>query len=301
MTEATIFAKPLPAGGTIGVSAPASPQDARSEVLRGVDWWESKGYRVKLAEGTYDRDDYVAGEPRRRGEDLTALFADPDVDVVQTLQGGYGSAQTIPHIDFDVVKQNPKPDGKVVLGNDIPSLQLLVQRLNGVQNVLRAKLPNLKIVGPVDTKSEPTSNTVAWRSFVQANQDAIGFIGVGSQDGVALPLIAKQTGRSYLAGSADLPPEAMQAVKDGDVLFALSSPEHWMKGYIAMHLLIEAKRKCKPVPEGWWNSGNLLVEKSNVDQIIARQQSPEARKAWFKPEIDRQLTNPPLAPLDQAN
>lgn len=199
------------------------------------------------------------------------------------------------------VKQNPKPDGKVVLGNDIPSLQLLVQRLNGVQNVLRAKLPNLQIVGPVDTKSEPTENTNAWRSFVQANPDAIGFIGVGSQDGVALPLIAKQTGRTYLAGSADLPPEAMQAIKEGGTLFALSSPEHWMKGYIALHLLIEAKRNCTPVPEGWWNSGNLLVDKSNVDDIIARQQSPESRKAWFKKEIDTQLASPPLGPLDKAD
>jgi ribose transport system substrate-binding protein len=198
------------------------------------------------------------------------------------------------------VKQNPKPDGKVVLGNDIPSLQLLVQRLNGVQNVLKAKLPNLHLVGPLDTKSEPTANTNAWRSLVQANQDAIGFIGVGSQDGVALPLIAKQTGRTYLAGSADLPPEAMQAVRAGGV-FALSSPEHWMKGYIAVHLLIEAKRKCQPVPEGWWNSGNLLVDKSNVDDIITRQQSPEARKAWFKREIDKQLGAPPLSPIDQAN
>lgn len=199
------------------------------------------------------------------------------------------------------VAQSPDPEGKVVLGNDIPSLQLLVQRLKGVQNVLRAKLPNMEVVGPVDTKSEPTENTVAWRGFVQSNPDADAFIGVGSQDGVALPLIAKQTGRTYLAGSADLPPEAMQAIKEGSVLFALSSPEHWMKGYLAMHLLIESKRTCEPVPEGWWNSGNLLVDKSNVDDIIARQQSPESRKAWFKQEIDKQLADPPLGPLDRAD
>src|ERR671931_191839 len=96
MTGATLFAKPLPEGGTIGVSAPASPQDSRSDVLRGVEWWESHGYKVKLADGIYDRDDYVAGDARRRAADLNALFADPEVDVVQSFQGGYGSAQTIP-------------------------------------------------------------------------------------------------------------------------------------------------------------------------------------------------------------
>jgi ribose transport system substrate-binding protein len=55
------------------------------------------------------------------------------------------------------------------------------------------------------------------------------------------------------------------------------------------------------MPEGWWNSGNLLVDKSNVDQIIARQQTPESRKAWFRKEIDKQLANPPISPLEKAD
>jgi len=198
------------------------------------------------------------------------------------------------------VAQNPNATGEVVLGNDIPSLPLLVQRMNGVQSVIKAKLPNMKISGPFDSKSEPTENFNAWKSLVQAHPDAIAFIGVGGQDGVSLPLIAKQTNKTYLTGSADLPPEAVQAVVDGKI-FALSSPEHWMKGYIALHLLIKAKRTCTAVPEGWWNSGNLLVDKSNIADIVARQKSPESRKAWFKTEIDKQLANPPISPMDQAN
>jgi muramoyltetrapeptide carboxypeptidase len=130
--KATLFAKPLPPGGTIGVSAPASPQDARSEVLRGVEWWESKGYRVKLSAGIYDRDDYVAGDARRRGEELTELFADPEVDVVQTLQGGYGSAEAIPHIDFGVVETNPKP---FVGYSDITALHTAIVSKTGLATV----------------------------------------------------------------------------------------------------------------------------------------------------------------------
>ena len=125
MMSATLFGPPLPKGGTIGVAAPASPYDARSEILRGVEWWESQGYRVKLAEGVFARDDYVAGEPERRAADLVSLFADPEVDVVQCLQGGYGSAQAIPHIDFDVVATSPKP---FVGYSDITALHAAVQR-----------------------------------------------------------------------------------------------------------------------------------------------------------------------------
>jgi muramoyltetrapeptide carboxypeptidase LdcA involved in peptidoglycan recycling len=75
MIAATRFGKPLPDGGTVGVAAAASPYDSRSDVRRGVEWWEERGYRVKLADGVWDRDDYVAGDARRRGEDLNTLLA----------------------------------------------------------------------------------------------------------------------------------------------------------------------------------------------------------------------------------
>jgi muramoyltetrapeptide carboxypeptidase len=129
MTEATLFGRPLPPGGTIGVAAPASPYDARSEILRGVEWWEERGYRVKLAEGVFARDDYVAGSPRRRAEDLALLFADPEVDVVQVLQGGYGSAQAIPHLDFDAIAANPKP---FVGFSDITALHVAIRQRTGL-------------------------------------------------------------------------------------------------------------------------------------------------------------------------
>jgi muramoyltetrapeptide carboxypeptidase len=124
--------KPLPPEGTIGVGAPASPYDARSEVLRGVEWWESKGYRVKLAPNVFARDDYLAGDARQRAADLNALFADPEVDVVQALQGGYGSAQTIPHLDFDAIAANPKP---LVGFSDITALHVAVHRRTGLPTV----------------------------------------------------------------------------------------------------------------------------------------------------------------------
>src|SRR6186997_390923 len=124
--------KPLPPGGTIGVAAPASPYDSRSEVLRGVEWWESQGYRVKLAPHVYDRDDYVAGTPEDRAADLNALFADPEVDVVQALQGGFGSAQAIPYLDFDLVAANPKP---LVGYSDITALHVAIRQRAGVATV----------------------------------------------------------------------------------------------------------------------------------------------------------------------
>ena len=119
----------LPPGGTIGVPAPASPWDERSEVDRGVRWWESKGYRVKLAEGIWERDDYLAGDPKTRARDLKAMFEDPEVHAVQVFGGGYGAAEVAPLLDLDAVGANPKP---FVGFSDITVLHLAIRSATGL-------------------------------------------------------------------------------------------------------------------------------------------------------------------------
>ena len=116
-------------GATIGVPAPASPYTNRSELLRGVEWWEAQGHRVKLMPSANARDAYVAGDARRRAGDLQALFEDPEVDVVQALEGGYGSMQTIPHLDFDTIARNPKP---FVGYSDITALHVALRQRAGL-------------------------------------------------------------------------------------------------------------------------------------------------------------------------
>jgi muramoyltetrapeptide carboxypeptidase len=87
---------------------------------------------VKLAEHVYARDDYVAGSAEERAADLNALFADPEVDVVQALQGGYGSAQTIPHLDFETIAANPRP---LVGFSDITALHVAIRQRTGMPTI----------------------------------------------------------------------------------------------------------------------------------------------------------------------
>ena len=130
--QATRFGKPLPDGGTIGVAAAASPYDSRSDVLRGVEWWEARGYSVKLADRGLGSRRLRRGQRRARAEDLNALFADPEVDVVQALQGGFGSAQAIPYLDFDLIAANPKP---LVGYSDITALHVAIRQNAGLATI----------------------------------------------------------------------------------------------------------------------------------------------------------------------
>jgi muramoyltetrapeptide carboxypeptidase len=122
-------ARPLQPGGTIGVAAASSPFEERSEIDRSIRWYEERGYRVKLADGVYARDDFVAGDPKTRARDVNALFANPEVDVVQLLRGGYGASQVVPHLDYDLISANPKP---LVGYSDVTALHIAIRQRTGM-------------------------------------------------------------------------------------------------------------------------------------------------------------------------
>jgi ribose transport system substrate-binding protein len=192
--------------------------------------------------------------------------------------------------------------GDVVIGNDIPGLSVLEQRDKGIISVIKAQRPDLNVLGPFDSGSDPNSNYQKWSAIVAAHPNAIGYLGPGSSDTVSLATIEKKTGKKFLVGSCDLDPNAVQAVKDG-YAFALVSPEHWMKGYVALAMLAQQAKTGKPMPTGWWNTGELVVNSANIDQIIARQQNEASRTAGFQADIKAQLADPTkyIKPLSAAN
>ena len=98
----------VPPGSTIGVVSPGSPPESRAAVERGIAWWEANGYAVKLMPGALAQDGWHAGSAEVRARDIQDAFADPEVDAVQTMRGGYGSAQVIPLLDLPRIAETPK-------------------------------------------------------------------------------------------------------------------------------------------------------------------------------------------------
>jgi muramoyltetrapeptide carboxypeptidase len=153
---ASRFGRPLPQGGMIGVCAPSGPYFNKSDVLRPTEWWESRGYRVKLSDGVWDQDDYVAGDAKSRAADLHALFADPEVDVIQVLWGGTGALQLLPFLDFEVIAAHPK----ALMGySDITNLHVALLQEAGLATLHG---PGLSSMG-LSTRTEFT-----WSSVLRA-------------------------------------------------------------------------------------------------------------------------------------
>jgi muramoyltetrapeptide carboxypeptidase len=116
-------------GDTVGVVAPASQWENRSELLRGVAGLEAWGLRVKLGAHVNDRHGYMAGRDEDRAADLHAALDDPEVRAIICLQGGYGTPRLIPLLDEAVFAANPK----AICGySDLTTLHLAAQRWGNV-------------------------------------------------------------------------------------------------------------------------------------------------------------------------
>jgi muramoyltetrapeptide carboxypeptidase len=113
----------------VGVCAPASAWENRSELLRGVSGLTAWGLTVKLAPHVNDRHGYMAGRDEDRAADLHAMLRDPAVAAVVCLQGGYGTPRLIPLLDENAFADNPK----ALCGfSDITTLHLAQQRWGNV-------------------------------------------------------------------------------------------------------------------------------------------------------------------------
>jgi muramoyltetrapeptide carboxypeptidase len=112
-------------GDTVGLVAPASPWENRSEILRAVAALEGWELRVRLGAHVDDRHGYLAGRDEARAADLMAMFADPAVRAVFAFQGGYGSPRLVPLLDRAVLAAEPK----ALCGySDITTLHLAIAK-----------------------------------------------------------------------------------------------------------------------------------------------------------------------------
>jgi muramoyltetrapeptide carboxypeptidase len=57
------------------------------------------------------------------------MFADPEVDAIQCLRGGVGSAQIVPLLDYDAIASHPKP---FIGSSDITALHTALLRRTGL-------------------------------------------------------------------------------------------------------------------------------------------------------------------------
>jgi ABC-type sugar transport system substrate-binding protein len=189
--------------------------------------------------------------------------------------------------------------GTVVVASPIPGVPTLDDRAQGMADEFAENMPGFEVVGPVASAPDPTGNFAAWSNLVSANSDASVFMDAGDAALASLANINRDAGGEYLTGAFDLNEAGLEAVANG-TNFATMDPQHFLKGYLATRVLIEAAMGEREIFEGWWVSTNELVTQENVADIQARQESNDTKLEYYRDIAEEQLENIPLRDLEEA-
>jgi muramoyltetrapeptide carboxypeptidase len=122
-TPASIIPPRLKKGDTVRLVAPAGVIYEKVRIEIAVENMRALGLNPQLGANIYNRHGYFAGTDEERATDINDAFMDDDVKAIFALVGGWGSALTLPHLNFDAIRKNPK----IIMGySDITAL------LNGI-------------------------------------------------------------------------------------------------------------------------------------------------------------------------
>jgi len=141
----------LPAGGVIGLIAPAGP--AQLDLDSATQWVHARGYQLRVFPGVWEKNGYLAGSDAARAGDLHAAFADDSIDAIFCLRGGYGSPRLLDSIDFELLRRHPKP---FVGYSDITALHLAITRYAGFVT-FHGPMLNADLLG---NKQSPTESSL---------------------------------------------------------------------------------------------------------------------------------------------
>lgn len=126
-----MLASKLQVGDTIGVIAPdkALKSKDKKHLENATRYFENLGLKIKYGKYLFSDDDYCAGTPMQRAEDLNNMFSDKDVKAIFTVKGGDMVNGILPYIDFEIIKNNPK----IFLGmSDITVLLCAINKMTGL-------------------------------------------------------------------------------------------------------------------------------------------------------------------------
>lgn len=126
MLDAWVLPTAVPAGGRIGVFAPAAPAN-RQRVEQGALALRQAGFEVEVSPLVDARAGLFAGDDAARAKELIRMILDPDIDAVIAARGGYGCMRLLPLLEglWSRLRTNHKP---LVGFSDLTALHLGLQR-----------------------------------------------------------------------------------------------------------------------------------------------------------------------------
>jgi len=73
-----------------------------------LDFFEEQGFRLTFSKNAREVNKFQSSSIASRVHDLHEAFADPNVKMIITSLGGFNANQLLPHLDYELIRNNPK-------------------------------------------------------------------------------------------------------------------------------------------------------------------------------------------------
>ena len=123
--------KLLKKGDTVGIISPSAPLAGLvpHRVESGIEMIKKMGFKVIIGKNALKVREYTAGSAEERAQDINGFFGDKKIKAIFSFIGGNHSNQILKHLDFSLIKRNPK----IFLGySDITVLQFALNTQVGL-------------------------------------------------------------------------------------------------------------------------------------------------------------------------
>ncbi len=124
----SFFPPLLPPQGKVGIVAPSRwPSQIMLDHL--VEAVEASGYQVVVHKQCSLKNGTLAGSDAERAQALMDMFVDPSIKAILCARGGSGAMMVIDRLDYDLIRQNPKP---IVGVSDLTALLQAITNQTGM-------------------------------------------------------------------------------------------------------------------------------------------------------------------------
>lgn len=98
-------------GHIIGIIAPSSAvdEDDLEAINNSVLLMEAAGFKVKFGKNVFKNTLGYSATPQEKAQDINDMFLDKEVKLIFCLSGGFNSNTVFEYLDYDAIRNNPKP------------------------------------------------------------------------------------------------------------------------------------------------------------------------------------------------
>jgi len=141
----------IPQGSAIGIVTPAFSLQNPEQIRKGLAYLTEKGFKINLGEFVYESREHFSGSPEERAGDIMRFYKNPEIKAIIATCGGCGSQSLLPYLDYEIIRQNPKP---IIGFSDITALQNAVYARSGVGSLAGIMLKYDFIDGQIRSQTE---------------------------------------------------------------------------------------------------------------------------------------------------